>query len=126
MNKTSGQTITWKKHIPFAGVLLLLFAAGPYTARQPWFDEVLTLDWLVYPFFEIPFKYTIPNNHIFYTLCLSLWKTLCSYFNAGGLIYLRSLSLAIGCCAVFLIGRRLRRDFGEVCPLSFCWREAVR
>lgn len=110
----TGKTVTiqWKKHVPFLGVLLLLFSAGAYISRPPWFDEVLTLDWLTYPFFEIPFRYTIPNNHIFYTLCLSAWRSLLEIFGLYGTLYLRILSLIFGACAIWLIARRLNRAGG--------------
>ena len=101
--------VQWKKHIPFLGVLLLFFSAGPYISRPPWFDEVLTLDWLVYPISEIPFRYTIPNNHIFYTLCLSAWRSILSCFSLYGTLYLRILSLIFGGVTVLIVARRLNR-----------------
>ena len=112
--KECGKTnqIQWKKHVPFLGVLLLLFSAGPFAARQPWFDEVLAMDWLAYPFLEVPGKYVIPNNHIFYTLCLYVWKEIANLFQAGGIFYLRVLSLLTGCAAVYLISRRVNRSGG--------------
>ena len=104
--------VQWKKHVPFLGVLLLLFSAGPYISRPPWFDESLTLDWLVFPIYEIPFRYVIPNNHIFYTLCLSLWGNLLDLFGLHEILYFRILSLIFGGCAVWIIARRMNRAVG--------------
>ncbi|MBE6405255.1 MAG: hypothetical protein E7040_04465 [Lentisphaerae bacterium] len=114
-----GQTpsIQWKKHIPLLGVLLLLFSAGPYINRPPWFDESLTLDWLIFPLHEIPFQYVIPNNHIFYTLCLSLWDSLLNLFGFAQIHFLRVLSLIFGCCAVWIIARRINRVVGMYASL---------
>ncbi|MBR2439494.1 MAG: hypothetical protein IKB25_04820 [Lentisphaeria bacterium] len=106
------ETIQWKKHVPLLGVLLLLFSAGPYVNRLPWFDESLTMDWLLFPFYQIPFRYTIPNNHIFYTVCLSLWNSLLNVLNLHNFYFMRILSLLFGACAVWLIARRLNRAGG--------------
>ena len=110
MGKTT--PVQWKKHVPLLGVLLLLFSAGPYISRPPWFDESLTLDWLVFPVYEIPFRYVIPNNHIFYTVCLSLWESLLNFFGFYEILYLRILSLVFGCCAVWIIARRMNKSVG--------------
>ena len=105
-------SVQWKKHVPLLGVLLLLFSAGPYINRPPWFDESLTLNWLIFPVYEIPFRYVIPNNHIFYTLCLSLWEKLVNMFGIYEILYLRILSLIFGSCAVWIIARRMNRSVG--------------
>ena len=109
--------VQWMKHVPLLGVLLLLFSAGPYINRLPWFDESLTMDWLLFPFYQIPFRYTIPNNHIFYTVCLSLWNSLLSFFDLHTFSLLRVLSLIFGVCAVWLIARRLNRAGGMYASL---------
>lgn len=116
----SGNTtsVQWRKHVPLLGVLLLLFSAGPYISRVPWYDEVLTLNWLVYPFSQIPFRYTIPNNHIFYTMCLSLWESLMGMFGVYGTLILRILSLIFGVCAVWIIARRMRRIHSVFAQIS--------
>ena len=110
--KGTHSPIQWKKHVPLLSVLLLLFSAGPYINRLPWFDESLTMDWLLFPFYEIPFRYTIPNNHIFYTVCLSLWNSLLNICGLHNFYFLRILSLLFGICAVWLIARRLNRAGG--------------
>ena len=108
----NSKPVQWKKHVPLLGVLLLLFSAGAYVVRVPWFDEVLTLNWLVYPTFEIPFRYTIPNNHIFYTVCLSLWRGMLESFGIYGTLPARILSLLFGCFAIWVISKRLMKAGG--------------
>lgn len=108
---------TLKKWSPLLPVLILLSAAIPHLARPFWFDEVLTLGWLELDFFRIPFTYPIPNNHIVYTMMLSLW----SRITDSDFFAMRLFSLIGGCAAVFMITRFLIRRFGNragICAAS--------
>ena len=61
----------------FAAALFLLFVF-PCLVREFWFDEALTLmnfAWLADPV-KIYSSYVIPNNQIFFTICLHYWSLL--------------------------------------------------
>ena len=99
----------WKKRIPFLAVLILCLAAIPFLTRPPWFDEVLTLGWLTLGFAKIPFTYPIPNNHIVYTMLLSLWNSAGGTLTDNWILFLRLLSLTTGSIALWLSSRILIR-----------------
>ncbi len=110
--------LKWKKWIPAASAVILLLSALPFLGRLPWFDEVLTIGWLRFDLFRIPFLYNIPNNHIVYTMLLWIWSDAFSRFGADTVPVLRSLSLIGGCGAIFLISRYLLTRcgfFGGIC-----------
>ena len=98
---------------PFIPVLILILVSIPYLARPFWFDEVLTIGWLELDFFRIPFTYPIPNNHIIYTMLLSLWSRLTD----SDFFAMRLLSLLGGCAVISMIARYLIRRFGNFAGL---------
>ena len=104
----------WKKRIPFLAVLILCLAAIPFLTRPPWFDEVLTLGWLTLGFAKIPFTYPIPNNHIVYTMLLSLWNSAGGTLTDNWILFLRLLSLMTGSIALWLSSRILIRRGGLI------------
>ncbi len=108
----------WTRAVPLLAVLALLFASAGYLPRPAWYDEVITLDWLYYPLTVIPLKYNIPNNHIVYTMCLSMWQSVLGWFGLGGVTYLRILSLLFGALTVLLLSKRFLRAGGFVPALS--------
>lgn len=104
----------WKKRIPFLAVLILCLASVPFLTRPPWFDEVLTLGWLTLGFAKIPFTYPIPNNHIVYTMLLSLWNSAGGALTDNWILLLRLLSLVTGGTALWLLSRILIRRGGLI------------
>ncbi len=105
--------------IPLFALLLLCLASIPYLTRPPWFDEVLTLGWLTVGFSRIPFTYPIPNNHIVYTMLLSVWESAGRELIRNWILLLRLLSLLIGSAALWLLGRETIRRCG-ILPGTLC------
>ncbi len=113
----------WKPRVPLIAVLVLCISSIAFLTRPPWFDEVLTLGWLTLGFAKIPFTYPIPNNHIVYTMLLSLWESAGGSLAGNWILFMRLLSLIVGCGTLFLLSRFLIRRCGfasgAVCSLLF-------
>lgn len=117
--------LKWKKWIPAASVVILLLSSVPFLGRLPWFDEVLTIGWLRFELSRIPFLYNIPNNHIVYTMLLWIWSEFFSHLGSDTVPVMRSLSLAGGCGALFLISRHLLSRCGLLCGVCCSFLLAV-
>lgn len=110
--------LAWKPRIPLLAALILCIASIPFLTRPPWFDEVLTLGWLTLGFAKIPFTYPIPNNHIVYTMLLSLWDSAGGSLTGNWILFLRLLSLIAGCVTLWLLSRALIRRCGLASGLA--------
>ncbi len=119
----------WKNRIPFIALCIFFATASAYLFRPPWFDEVLTLLWLKFPLSEIPFQYKIPNNHIVYTMTLSVWKSLLEPLDLFQLIPMRFLSVLTGGAVVWILSKDLIRFCGfyagGACALLFASSSTV-
>lgn len=113
MNSTDRKKLrVWIRRVPCIAAIALFLLGAIQLMRPPWFDEVLTLGWLTLGFAKIPFTYPIPNNHIVYTMLLSLWNSAGGEFAPNWIAYLRLLSLLTGCAALWLVCRELLRRCG--------------
>lgn len=113
MNSTDRKKLrVWIRRVPCIAAIALFLLGAIQLMRPPWFDEVLTLGWLTLGFAKIPFTYPIPNNHIVYTMLLSLWNSAGGEFAPNWIAYLRLLSLLTGCGALWLVSRELLRRCG--------------
>lgn len=83
----------------------MLFSALPYIFRALWFDEVLTMEVFVHhlPLSKIYWTYTIPNNHILYTIAQKLWVMLVEADGPRPYFFYRFVSLFAAIPAVCLI-----------------------
>ncbi len=99
-----------KKHASSGLVLLFLLFACRYIIREVWFDEFLTIQIAESrrTLFRIYQAYQIPNNHIVFTVLLSLWSSLWN-----SVLWLRILPLSGGICTGLLLFRAIRKDCGK-------------
>ena len=110
MNAGAGAII--KKYAFFIIAAVFFICALGFILRPVWFDEALTFGLLMKrntPS-EIYFSYEIPNNHIVYSVILSLWiKTVRFFSEDYPLWLLRIPSLAAGAVSLFLLYRVMLR-----------------
>ncbi len=96
----------FKKNEKLVGIILagllsiiFLFSAKNYICRNLWYDEALTiLEFVVWPksYLGVYFNYSIPNNHILYSVFMRFWlDNVASFLNFSNPI-LRVPSLIAG------------------------------
>ncbi|MBO5722329.1 MAG: hypothetical protein J6S19_04370 [Lentisphaeria bacterium] len=99
--------------LPFLSALLTALAVW---RRELWFDEALTLLNFVLPLDlgRIYFNYTIPNNHIVYSIMLKIWDWLyCGFIDPVAYWRLLSMLCALRALGIilYLRGRIDSRNF---------------
>ncbi len=100
----------------FPWILLIVLCSIGYNGlfRQLWFDEALTIIEFVNlkNISDIYWHYTIPNNHILFTIVERIWSELCIKMS-GGMpdFYYRLVPFGFA--------------FGSIAIIYFCWKKRI-